>query len=66
MHAGLGYTEKGCCGTGAIEVAVLCNPLSKTCTNSSDYVFWDSYHPTEACYRAIVPPLLQKYLTSFL
>nr|XP_048330980.1 GDSL esterase/lipase EXL3-like [Ziziphus jujuba var. spinosa] len=62
---GFGYVNKGCCGTGAIEVAVLCNPLSPTCTNSSDHVFWDSYHPTEATYRFLIPKLMNKYINAF-
>ena len=64
-NAGFRFVEKGCCGTGDIEVAILCNPASHTCTNVSDYVFWDSYHPTEGAYRALIPPLLQKYINSF-
>ena len=64
-NAGFRFGEKGCCGTGDIEVAILCNPASHTCTNVSDYVFWDSYHPTEGAYKALIPPLLQKYINSF-
>uniref|UniRef100_A0A2N9I891 SGNH hydrolase-type esterase domain-containing protein n=1 Tax=Fagus sylvatica TaxID=28930 RepID=A0A2N9I891_FAGSY len=65
QNYGFRFVEKGCCGTGDIEVAILCNPASHTCTNVSDYVFWDSYHPTEGAYKALIPPLLQKYINSF-
>ncbi|KAL5703555.1 GDSL esterase/lipase exl3 [Ranunculus cassubicifolius] len=60
---GFQVSNKGCCGTGELEVSVLCNSLSiKTCQNASDYVFWDSYHPTQNGYQALVTPLLQKYV----
>ncbi|KAL5557838.1 hypothetical protein UlMin_034049 [Ulmus minor] len=61
---GFEVADKGCCGTGAIEVAILCNPLSKPCSNASSHIFWDSYHPSEATYSLLVPPLLQKYMSS--
>lgn len=64
-NAGFGVVDKGCCGTGAIEVSILCNPASPTCTNASEYVFWDSYHPTEAAYTALIVPTLQKYVSRF-
>jgi phospholipase/lecithinase/hemolysin len=61
----IGFEEatKGCCGTGLIEVTKLCN--SKTATTCSDvnkYVFWDSYHPTERAYKAIVSNIFDNYL----
>ncbi|KAA3476305.1 GDSL esterase/lipase EXL1-like [Gossypium australe] len=52
---GFEVVDNGCCGTGNIEVAILCNKLSpSTCTDVSKYIFWDSYHPTEKAYRALV------------
>ena len=54
--------DRGCCGTGKLEVAVLCNPLDSTCSNASEYVFWDSYHPTEGVYRKLVSHVLKKYM----
>lgn len=63
--AGFKVVEKGCCGTGNIEVAVLCNKFDTTCENPSDHVFWDSYHPTERTYSVLIPPLLQKYVNDF-
>ncbi|RDX96479.1 GDSL esterase/lipase EXL3, partial [Mucuna pruriens] len=51
---GFDVTEKGCCGLGNIEVSILCNPFSiNTCSNSSGYIFWDSYHPTEKAYNVL-------------
>ncbi|XP_030527232.2 GDSL esterase/lipase EXL3-like [Rhodamnia argentea] len=63
---GFMVADKGCCGTGNIEVAILCNKLTpSTCTDVSDYVFWDSYHPTEKAYKTLVAPLITKYLNKF-
>ncbi|KAL7611496.1 hypothetical protein Lser_V15G05015 [Lactuca serriola] len=44
---GLEVTDKGCCGTGAIEVLFLCNKLSLTCHDDSKFLFWDSIHLSE-------------------
>ncbi|MQL96172.1 hypothetical protein Taro_028844 [Colocasia esculenta] len=44
---GFEETAVGCCGTGLLEVAILCNPKSPICPDASKYVFWDSVHPTE-------------------
>ncbi|XP_028784675.1 GDSL esterase/lipase EXL3-like [Neltuma alba] len=57
--------DRGCCGTGKIEVAELCNHLQQTCADDSEYVFWDSFHPTETAYRKLIRPLLTKYLHQF-
>lgn len=57
--------DTGCCGTGRIEVAILCNSLDSTCPNVEDYVFWDSFHPTESAYKRLIAPILQKYLYQF-
>ncbi|XP_028794254.1 GDSL esterase/lipase EXL3-like [Neltuma alba] len=62
---GFQVVNRGCCGTGKIEVAVLCNPLEPTCADVSNYVFWDSYHPTEAAYKKLIGPLLQTYVPKF-
>lgn len=60
--AGYNVGDRGCCGTGKIEVTFLCNHLDPTCPNVLDYVFWDSFHPTESVYRNLVPRILQKYM----
>ncbi|KAA8519719.1 hypothetical protein F0562_013975 [Nyssa sinensis] len=41
---------RGCCGTGIMETALLCNPKSPVCSDASKYVFFDSIHPTEKAY----------------
>ncbi|XP_074306055.1 GDSL esterase/lipase At5g45960-like [Silene latifolia] len=43
--------SSGCCGTGYLEAAYLCNAVvSSVCSDASKYVFWDSIHPTEMTY----------------
>ncbi|XP_057722733.1 GDSL esterase/lipase EXL3-like [Arachis stenosperma] len=62
QNYGYKVVDRGCCGTGNLEVAVLCNPLDATCPNPQEYVFWDSYHPTEGVYRILITQVLHKYL----
>ncbi|KAI3776499.1 hypothetical protein L1987_46284 [Smallanthus sonchifolius] len=62
---GLEVTDKGCCGTGKIEMSFTCNKLSKICRNDSKFLFWDSLHPTEkGCniYINLILPDLMKSL----
>nr|KYP46314.1 GDSL esterase/lipase EXL3 [Cajanus cajan] len=66
QNYGFKVGDKGCCGTGKIEAAVFCNPLDATCLDVEDYVFWDSFHPSENVYKMLVPPVLRKYLYQFL
>ncbi|XP_075635740.1 GDSL esterase/lipase At5g22810 [Castanea sativa] len=51
--------RRGCCGTGLLETSILCNPKSVgTCANASEYVFWDSFHPSEAANKILADNLL--------
>ncbi|KAL9261162.1 GDSL esterase/lipase EXL3-like protein [Drosera capensis] len=59
---GFEVADRGCCGTGLLEVVVLCNMLDKVCDDDSKYIFWDSYHPTEAGYKLIIDMIGQKYI----
>lgn len=60
---GFEVSNKGCCGSGKLEVSILCNRFEpETCTDDSRYLFWDSYHPTEGAYKIIVDELITKYL----
>lgn len=62
---GFEVANKGCCGTGNIEVAVLCNKLTPPCPDVTNYVFWDSYHPTEKTYSILVSELIPKVINKF-
>ncbi|KAM7261060.1 hypothetical protein ACFE04_026535 [Oxalis oulophora] len=58
-------TRRGCCGTGLIEVAELCNELSILCGNVSQFVFFDSIHPTEAACEYMAKSLEKDLLVQF-
>lgn len=60
-QAGFEVVNRGCCGTGNVEVALLCNQHSPggTCSNASKYLFWDSYHPTQDAYKLLLPLVLR-------
>ncbi|VYS49446.1 unnamed protein product [Arabidopsis thaliana] len=61
---GFEVADRGCCGKGLLAISYLCNSLNPfTCSNSSAYIFWDSYHPSERAYQVIVDNLLDKYLS---
>ncbi|KAJ0228827.1 hypothetical protein HA466_0321690 [Hirschfeldia incana] len=61
---GFEVADRGCCGRGSLAVSYMCNSMNPfTCSNSSAYIFWDSYHPTERAYQVIVDNLLDKYLS---
>ncbi|KAL2333827.1 hypothetical protein Fmac_015040 [Flemingia macrophylla] len=63
---GFEVIDRGCCGTGNIEVSILCNPFSiNTCSNSSGYIFWDSYHPTEKAYHVLSSLVLNNKIKDF-
>ncbi|KAF5949427.1 hypothetical protein HYC85_011420, partial [Camellia sinensis] len=51
-----GFTEvkSACCGLGNLRAQVPCVPVAKYCSNRSDHVFWDLYHPTEAAAHLFV------------
>ncbi|XP_071903147.1 GDSL esterase/lipase APG [Coffea arabica] len=57
-----GFKEatRGCCGTGTVETTIfLCNPKSLgTCSNATQYVFWDSVHPSQAANQILADGLI--------
>uniref|UniRef100_A0A5B7B2B9 GDSL esterase/lipase EXL3-like n=1 Tax=Davidia involucrata TaxID=16924 RepID=A0A5B7B2B9_DAVIN len=59
---GFKISDRGCCGTGTIEVQFLCRV---PCTNVLDHVFWDSFHPTEKAYNLLVHEVLEKDIDKF-
>ncbi|KAJ8754166.1 hypothetical protein K2173_002065 [Erythroxylum novogranatense] len=51
-------SRKACCGTGTFETSMLCNEWSiGTCSNATQYVFWDSFHPSEAANQVLAADL---------
>lgn len=56
-YADFDVVNLGCCGTGLVEVPVVCNPKSPVCSNPSKYVFFDSVHPTQAAYTQMFQSL---------
>ncbi|KAK9065170.1 hypothetical protein SSX86_016553 [Deinandra increscens subsp. villosa] len=63
---GFEIVDRGCCGTGKVEVSWMCNEFGPTCSDVSKYLFWDSFHPTEKGYRIIVDNLLERYANDVL
>ncbi|KAL4332816.1 hypothetical protein GQ457_07G031510 [Hibiscus cannabinus] len=57
---GFVVATKGCCGTGTVETTeFLCNPHTPgTCSNASQYVFWDSVHPSQAANQVLADALI--------
>ncbi|XP_006662173.2 GDSL esterase/lipase EXL3-like [Oryza brachyantha] len=54
--------KDACCGYIGLAASVLCNFASPLCDVPSDYVFWDSYHPTERAYKLMVDQVVHRYL----
>ncbi|XP_059303161.1 GDSL esterase/lipase APG-like [Lycium ferocissimum] len=57
---GFSEANRGCCGTGTVETtSLLCNPKSPgTCSNATQYVFWDSVHPSQAANQVLADSLI--------
>ncbi|GAA0152501.1 hydrolase [Lithospermum erythrorhizon] len=52
-------SRRACCGTGTIETSFLCNSRSVgTCSNATEYVFWDGFHPSEAANEYLAQSLV--------
>ncbi|OVA14459.1 Lipase [Macleaya cordata] len=57
---GFSEVRRGCCGTGTVETtSFLCNPKAPgTCSNATQYVFWDSVHPSQAANQILADSLI--------
>ncbi|XP_070664184.1 GDSL esterase/lipase EXL3-like [Malus domestica] len=63
---GFEVINRGCCGTGNVEVSILCTRYSPgTCNDSSKYIFWDSYHPSEKGYEVITSLVFDSQVHKF-
>lgn len=47
LMAGFKEVKAACCGLGRLNAELPCTPISIYCSERSDYIFWDRYHPTE-------------------
>ncbi|KAL2245297.1 UNVERIFIED_CONTAM: GDSL esterase/lipase [Sesamum indicum] len=54
---GFNDTKSACCGLGKLRAKFPCTPLSLFCSDRSDHLFWDVYHPTEAAARIFIDVL---------
>lgn len=54
--ANYGFVEvkSACCGLGNLRADVPCVPVSKFCSNRTNHIFWDLYHPSEAAAHIFV------------
>ncbi|CAM6105011.1 unnamed protein product [Calypogeia fissa] len=63
---GFEEARKACCGSGMIEVAILCNADSPgTCSDASKYLFFDSFHPSQKFYEMVAQNALGKIVSTF-
>ncbi|XP_061359000.1 GDSL esterase/lipase At3g14820-like [Gastrolobium bilobum] len=59
--------DSACCGVANVELGPLCNNFAlKICEDASQYVFWDSYHPTQRTYNILATEMLKKDIDKFL
>lgn len=58
-----GFKEvtEGCCGSTVLNAAIFIQ-YHPACPNAYDYIFWDSFHPTEKAYNIVVDKLIQQDL----
>ena len=58
---GFKFGDRACCGGGRFNGRDLCLPIIQPCPDRSDYVFWDAFHPTEACNILLFNQLSQQF-----
>ncbi|CAL1354105.1 unnamed protein product [Linum trigynum] len=55
-----------CCGTGLFEMGYMCNKRNPfTCSDAREYIFWDSFHPTEKANRIVADYVVKHFLAAF-
>ncbi|CAL5398782.1 unnamed protein product [Camellia sinensis] len=45
---GFNIVDRACCGIGRNQGQITCLPFAVPCSNRSQYVFWDAFHPTQS------------------
>ncbi|KAL8159140.1 hypothetical protein V2J09_000677 [Rumex salicifolius] len=61
---GIRVVDSGCCGVGRNNGQMTCLPLSIPCSNRSEYVFWDAFHPTEVVNQILAQKAYNGPITS--
>ncbi|XP_037449299.1 GDSL esterase/lipase EXL1-like [Triticum dicoccoides] len=56
---GFKEVNEGCCGSTMLNVAIFIKN-HPACPNAYDFIFWDSFHPTEKAYNIVVDKLFQQ------
>lgn len=51
---GFSEVKAACCGSGVLNAQLACLPVSFYCSNRSDHLFWDYYHPTQTTADVII------------
>lgn len=63
---GFENVDKGCCGTGMLEMSFMCNKLNPfTCSDADKYLFWDSFHPSQKTAEIVAKIALNTTLAQF-
>ncbi|PPS16537.1 hypothetical protein GOBAR_AA04046 [Gossypium barbadense] len=63
---GIVETTVGCCGTGVLGLSLFCNSVISACGNPSQYVFWDSVHPTQKVYQQLAKYIVKEVVPKLL
>ncbi|KAL8208109.1 hypothetical protein R6Q57_007521 [Mikania cordata] len=53
QNYGISEIKEACCGMGKLNAEIPCLPIANYCSNRSDHLFWDLYHPTETVSRML-------------
>ncbi|KAL5231589.1 hypothetical protein ABZP36_030365 [Zizania latifolia] len=63
-----GFTQVslGCCGSGMMEMGALCTSDLPQCQSPSQYMFFDSVHPTQATYKALADQIVKSHVPLFM
>ncbi|XP_054825316.1 GDSL esterase/lipase At1g71691 isoform X2 [Prosopis cineraria] len=47
-HYGFNETKEACCGFGKYKGWIMCLSPEMACSNASNYIWWDQFHPTDS------------------
>lgn len=46
--SGFNFTSEACCGLGKYNGWIMCISPEMACSNASNHIWWDQFHPTDA------------------